>query len=416
MSVKKLFVLGCSFSTGEETCDHELNENYFSYKTDPNWIHNSKPSNRTPEFWKEKAIKHGEFMIDMRDNKIPEWANRPAVRSKIDEAIKEKGRLFHDREDLRDYTAYWLEYCDKNAYSQLLSDSTDYEVISGARRGTGLNYQHLVYNMHRQIKVNNKQGYYWSSPGIWPDVYIPEKQYKGSWMQEAYYPVFGTSNKWRYNEINYHGKPADPKFRYDEAIDNSDVLVWQFTGEPRYAVTLRDRQEIPMGSSLQTLNDWIENYVKSNDNKKPAEGIPGKKEVQEWYKYYHDPASDMAKAVGWMENIIKLREAKGLKTIMLCITPQFSKRFGIEPRNNEHTVSIGFKFHHKITDDEVIDAMVTDPTVPTDDLDLRYGLAYQGLKEMKYEAERNLAKWGHLSVEGHKVVADKIKEQLEKWK
>jgi len=35
---------------------------------------------------------------------------------------------------------------------------------------------------------------------------------------------------------------------------------------------------------------------------------------------------------------------------------------------------------------------------------------------MKDDAEKNLAKWGHLSAEGHKVVAHKIKEQLEKWK
>ena len=144
MSVKKLFVLGCSFSTGEESCDHELNENYFSYQTDPNWIHNGIPSNQTPEYWKEKTIKHGEFMNDMRENKIPVWANRSDVKNEIDQKIKKEGRLFHDEEYCRDYSAYWIEHSDKNAYSQILSDTTDYEVINGSRRGTGINYQHLV--------------------------------------------------------------------------------------------------------------------------------------------------------------------------------------------------------------------------------------------------------------------------------
>jgi hypothetical protein len=414
MSVKKLFVLGCSFSTGEETCDHELIKNYNNYKTDPEWMYRLDSNTQTPEFWKENANAHSDHMIDMHDNKIPEWAKRPDVNEWINESIKKEGRVFYDTEVERAYPSYWVHYCDKNAYSRILNDSTDYEVINGSRRGTGIIYQHLIYNMHRQIRVNNTQGFFWSSPGEWPNSYIPEKQFKGSWMQEAYYPALGIRSKWRYNEINYHDRLPDPTFRYDEAIDNSDVLIWQFTGEPRYALTLRDRMDIPMGSSLQTLFSWIDNQKYTNNNKQPATYLPGRKQIKEWYKYYHDPACDMAKAVGWMENVIKLREAKGLKTIMLCITPQFSKRFGIEPRNNEHTVSLGFNFDHKLSDKTIIDYNIR--SAPKPDPNIEFGLAYQGFKEIKFEQEKYLAKWGHLSSEGHILVADKIKEQLEKWK
>ena len=35
---KKLMVVGCSFSTGEETCDDELIENYWDFHKDPDFV------------------------------------------------------------------------------------------------------------------------------------------------------------------------------------------------------------------------------------------------------------------------------------------------------------------------------------------------------------------------------------------
>ena len=444
MSVnKKIMVVGCSFSTGEECCDYEIVENYYDYKEDPSFHPPSKQGKEHEEFTKKKYVRHQDMHDEFRDKLVPAWAERPDVKQMIKEKNESDGGalLFPHNPQRFDPLPYWQWYNDKHCYSQLLHDQTDYNVINAGRRGTGINYQHLIYNIHRQIKANNKDGYYWDAPGNWPAVYTPEKQFARSWYLEAYYPavykaeqhIHGNTHenfKWNFNEVSFCGEERDPNFRYDECMDSADVLIWQFTGEPRYAVTLRDRDEIAIGSSIQQLDRWFSHYYKflpggefhrpmptpsgvsSSGNR--LEDIPGKKEIRDWYKYYHDPAQDMAKSVGWMENIIKLREAKGLKTIMLCITSQFTKRYGINPRNNEHTASIGFDYDSKLPNEEVVDMLRENPQIRFN-RNTESGLVYQGVKKIKLDSDTK-AKWGHLNKVGHGIVADEIKEILEKWK
>lgn len=432
MSVnKKLMVIGCSFSTGEECCDYEIVENYYDYKQDldynDTWLAQS--------FRDKKSEMHQAMHNNFREELIPAWAERPDIKQMIKDKIEKDDALMYPHNPHRwDAMPYWHWYNDQHCYAQLLHDQTDYNVINTARRGTGINYQHFVYNLHRQIKANNMDGMYWDSHGPdGPDVYIPEKQFAKSWYLEAYYPavykeeksIHGDSHvnwNWNFNEVSFCGEERDPNFRYDECMDSADVLIWQFTGEPRYAVTLRDRDEVGIGSSIQTLDRWFEHYYKflpGGEHFIPGmnqlKDIPGKKEIRDWYKYYHDPAADMAKAVGWMENIIKLREAKGLKTIMVCITNQFTKRFGINPRNNEHTVSIGFDYDPYISNKEVVNWLEEKDGV-TFNINTEKGLPYQGIKSIKLRENDAKAKWGHLNKNGHKCVADDIKEILEKWK
>ena len=445
MSVnKKLMVIGCSFSTGEECCDYEIVENYYDYKQDPDFkpMENKKSSQA---FIDKKSEMHQTMHTNFREELVPAWAERPDIKQMIKDKIEKDDALIFPHNPHRwDALPYWQWYNDQHCYAQLLHDQTDYNVINAARRGTGINYQHLVYNLHRQIKANNMDGMYWDSHGPgWPDVYIPEKQFAKSWHLEAYYPavykeeqsIHGDSHenwKWNFNEVSFCGEERDPNFRYDECMDSADVLIWQFTGEPRYAVTLRDRDEVGVGSSIQQLDRWFENYYKflpggehfipgkTSSPGRPGttqgelKDIPGKQEIRDWYKYYHDPAANMAKAVGWMENIIKLREAKGLKTIMVCLTSQFTKRFGINPRNNEHTVSIGFDYDKNLSNKEMVD-MLEEKDGVTFNHNTEKGLSYQGIKSIR-KGENVKAKWGHLNKEGHKCVADDIKEILEKWK
>lgn len=433
---KKLMVVGCSFSTGEETCDHELIENYWDFHNDPDFVGvEGRPGVSRDEHYRQKDKKHQAYHEDMWKIHIPKWAERPDVKQMIKEKIERDGKptfpdMIGEHSLRRDYRPYWQWYCDKHCYPQLLHDKTEYDVINTSRRGTGLNYHHLIYNIHRQIKTTNKEGLWWSSSGNWPKTYVPEKQFAKSWYLEAYYPQESILERkiheyngpsWVYNEVSFCGQERDPNFRYDEYMDNADVLIWQFTGEPRYGVTLRDRDEIAIGSSLQQLDYWFEHYYKYlpggekflSTGKSSLKDIPGKDEIREWYKYYDDPASDMAKSVGWMQNIIKLREAKGLKTILMCITPNFSKRYDIQPINNEHTRSIGFDYSHQVDDEEVMKMYRENPAVEWHH-HLEAGLSYQGLKQI-WKDPHTKAKFGHLSKEGHKYVADEIKEVLEEW-
>lgn len=433
---KKMMVVGCSFSTGEECCDEELFENYWDFHKDPTFVGaEGKPGVSRDKHWQEKNLKHAKYHEEMRTKLIPEWAERPDVQQLIKEKIeRDNGPTFPDMPEgqRRDWVPYWQWYNDRHCYSQVLQDKTEYDVVNASRRGTGINYQHLIYNIHRQIKTTNKEGLWWNSAGHWPNVYVPEKQFSKSWYLQCYYPkeagiqraVHGyPAPNWAFNELKFCGKERDPNFRYDEYMDSADVLIWQFTGEPRYAVTLRDRDEIAIGSSLEQLDNWFEHYYKflpGGEKHIPEPSgyrladIPGKDEIREWYKYYHDPASDIAKSVGWMQNIVKLREAKGLKTILMVMTSQFSKRYGIQPRNNEHTRSIGFDYDIKMDNEDVVNMYRKDPNVNfqhhTED-----GLTYTGLKRLRTDPHTK-AKFGHLTKEGHWYVAHEIMEILEEWK
>ena len=155
--MKTLAVLGCSFSTGEETCDDELYENYVGFD-----------GKMVPENKNLKAVKHREFMWDRKfemipkwyeDNKkmIDEWRQDPIFPDRPSKPEYNQGS-WNNGKGFRELHAYWDFYNDKNTYSNILHKSlTDYNVVNMSKRGTGLNYQHFIYNMHRQIKSFNSQ-------------------------------------------------------------------------------------------------------------------------------------------------------------------------------------------------------------------------------------------------------------------
>ena len=220
---------------------------------------------------------------------------------------------------------------------------------------------------------------------------------------QAYYPELytapGEESNWNYfNEVNWHGEEQPEDFRYDKMIDNADVLIWQMTGEPRYAITMRGSTDLGIGANLQNLTDWFDHQKKSGFWKDLNINIEF---MKDYYKYYHNPSTDIAATVGWMENVLKLRELKKLKTILLLPTSQAIERFGIIPKNTEYTKWIGF---------EKNEAPMKDPY----DEGHTWDWINLGLEDIRGNPSYK-AKWGHMSKEGHNFIAKLLKETLEKW-
>ena len=366
--MKKIVILGCSNSTGEETRDWELDPEYYT-KLDishQEW-YNAKRKTLLKEYFKNNPDKllHKDPTGSFDDS---EWNNR------LDSMRQINGNN-HLQEDLS-----WQSHCDKYSWPALLNENEEYEVYNFSTRGAGLAYFELAYNVPRVPREYDNKGRH-----ILNGLYKPTKKFS------------------KENHASRHF--YNPVRNFKELCDTADILIWQITNEPRYGLTFNIGDDLTIypgtdlyqflvyASSQESLQGWFPNYLDG--------GVL--KNLSEYFKYYYDNTTNFSRSLTWIEMLMQLREDRGLQNMMFPIHRTFTSRLGITARHTEHTKSYGM-------DDYNFPDSGSCPGILLDGIDARPS---ELLFTVKPSPDQYCAKYTHPSEKGHRAIADFIYKKLQ---
>jgi len=367
--MKTIAVIGCSNSTGEETRDWELDPEYYT-KTDithEEWYKN-KRSQLIPKFFGKRP----ELLLQEDPSKNfskEEWQEH------LNGVSEGKNLFIHD--------VSWHEYCDKYSWPSLLDNmSEDYKVYNFATRGAGLSYFELVYNIPRIPAEYDRKG-----RSIWHGQYKPIKKY----------------------DIKNHARRQfySPDYDFKEIVDTADILIWQITNEPRYSLTFNIDNSLTKydmdltgylsyASSQDSLQQWLTNYLEGDVLKT----------MSEFYKYYYDNTTNFSRTLTWIEQLMEIRELKGLKNMIFPIHRVYTSRLGINAINTEHTKSYGMDLYEYPDSGSCPGILLQELGMNPSDI----------VFAARPSPDQLCAKFTHPSEKGHRAIADlvwtKIKENF----
>ena len=359
--MKKIVVIGCSNSTGEETRDWELD----------------------PDYYEKTNVTHQERYDAKRGNLLHDYFKKHP-----DKVLTEDPTGFYDKEGWDEQVRLvqestgndhwlldmsWANYSDQYSWPSLLDNNEEYEVYNFSTRGAGLAYFELAYNIPRIPREYDRKGRH-----IQNGLYKPVKKFAP--------------------ENHVYRDFYSPTRNFKELCDTADLLIWQFTNEPRYGLTFNIEKEMVIqalqtdltgfmvyGSSHESLQSWFPNYLEGNQLK----------HMQEHFKYYYDNTTNFARSLTWIEQLMQLREDRGLANMIFPIHRVFTSRLGFDAINTVHTRSYGF-------DDYENPDSGACPGVFIQEL----GIApYDILFTSKPSPEQYCAKFTHPSEKGHKTLA-----------
>ena len=277
----------------------------------------------------------------------------------IPKFMKENPELVIEGVDLAEC---WDMYNDRFAWPNLLDK--EYNVINYAQRGAGIAFFELLYNLPNIVHT------VWKGKHITSADYEPKLKYENGSLWNKYY--------------------TDDS-RFDTNLEEADLLIWQLTNEPRYSLTFNEDLSVCNSAEFQSLEVWLENHMS------------GKKKhlFLEWYKYYYDVTRVHASNITWIKQLIKIRELKGLKTLIFPIYPTYNSRMGIKEINNEHTKSLGM-------DQDGSLSMYADQGLLSEELNL-------STYDLEFRKDSYNCKYKHASEKGHVAIADYVNKTLKEW-
>jgi hypothetical protein len=374
--MKTIAVIGCSNSTGEEIRDWELDPNY--YNEESRFSHANWYAHRRKEEITKYFDKYPEKILTSDPNG---YLNENQWELFKEHLIESTGTL----DQLKDMS--WNVYNDTFAWPALLDKHEEYKVHSFATRGAGLSHFENVYNAERSVKQ-----YDWKKRHISHAMYKPVEKYErdGNCLTD--------NGMMRYYNNNHNFK---------DVLDNADLLIWQFTGEPRYSINHVIDSEatkhnmdltrmFTYAANLEGVLGWLPNYLEGD----------ALKTYQDWFTYYYDLASNFTRSLTWIEQLMEIRELKGKKNMIFPIHMVFTSRFGYKAIRTENTKSYGF-------DDYVSLDSGSCPGILRDEMALKE-------EEIDYHTnpgpQQYTCKYSHPSEKGHIAIADwvhkTIKEDL----
>ena len=363
--MKTIAVLGCSNSTGEETRDWELDPEYYTKTnaTHRDWYQNGRLT-AFLKFFNENP----EIMLTSDPNGVldsNEW-------DLFVEATKHNTGSLDAVKDLS-----WNTYNDQFSWPALLDKHEDYKVYNFSTRGAGLSHFEIVYNAERSMKE-----YDFKKRHITDPMYKPVEKYirKGNTLSDngmiRYY-----NHKWNFKDI----------------LDNADILIWQFSGEPRYALTHVIDQEVckyntdlsrmfSYAANLESLLGWLPHYLEGDVLKT----------YEDWFTYYYDLSTNFTRSLTWIEQLMEIRALKGKKNMIFPIHKTYTSRLGFNAINNEHTKSYGFDIYERPDSGSCPGIFVDELKLAEEDLVF---IAKPG-------PEQYTAKYSHPSEKGHRAISE----------
>ncbi len=367
--MKKIVVIGCSNSTGEETRDYELVPDYYEKSdiTHQDWYDAKKDTLLTDYF-----SKHPDKLL----KKDPDGFYN-------DEQWKAHNELLFKMHGNNHYVEQlsWCKYSDQFSWPTLLNKNEEYEVYNFSTRGAGLSYFELAYNIPRMPKEYDAKGRHITS-----GLYKPKRKFIG---ENHVFRDF-------YND----------KRNFKHLCDTADLLIWQFTNEPRYGLTFNIGADatwvdtdltgfLVYGSSQESLQGWFPNYLKGDVLKN----------VSDYFKYYYDNAANFSRSLTWIEQLIELRENKGLKNMIFPIHRVFTSRLGFHAINNNMTKSYGFDEYDHPDSGSCPGILLSE-----DELNIRPSEIWFTSRP---SPEQYCAKFTHPSEKGHRTIADWVHKKIQ---
>ncbi len=369
--MKTIAILGCSNSTGEETRDWELDPEYYNI------------TNATHREWYTKHRRTAFLKFFEENPEIMLTSDPNGILDSNDwnlflEATKHNTGSLDAIKDLS-----WNTYNDKFAWPALLDKHEDYKVYNFSTRGAGLSHFELVYNAERSMKE-----YDFKKRHITNAMYKPVEKYikKGNTLSDN-------------GMIRYYNH----KWNFKDLLDNADILIWQFSGEPRYALTHVIDQEVckyntdlsrmfTYAANLESLLGWLPNYLEGD----------ALKTYEDWFTYYYDLSANFTRSLTWIEQLMEIRELKGKKNMLFPIHPSFTSRLGFKAIHTEGTKSYGFDFYERPDSGSC-------PGIFIDELKLDQ-------EEILFAArpgpEQYTAKYSHPSEKGHRAIAEWVNKVI----